>query len=89
MRNKVDFPIEVNTMRRLLGGVVALGILVGSVSPLPAGEFSIESKPGHRHVQGGKKKHALKKAAKAVRKSAKQAAKKASKGKKHHRKIKV
>ncbi len=75
-------------LRRFLGGLVAASILAGSASPLAAGELSSGSKPGHRHVVGGKKKHALKKAAKAANKSAKKMAKKASKGKKH-RKIKT
>ncbi len=44
-------------MRKLLGAFVALAFLLGSVVPVSAGEFSVGNQPGHRHVQGGKKKH--------------------------------
>ena len=62
-------------IRKLLGVFVALVFLLGSVVPLNASEFSVGNKPGHRHLQDGKKKH--------HKKGAKSGGKKSAKGKKH------
>ncbi|HEV8063062.1 MAG TPA: hypothetical protein VGP68_24490 [Gemmataceae bacterium] len=67
-------------MRKLLAVFVASAFLLGSVVPVNAGVGSVGNKPGHRHVQDGKKKH--------HKKGAKSGGKKGGKGKKKHGKIK-
>jgi hypothetical protein len=67
-------------IRKLLSGVVALAILLGSVAVVNAGDIASGTKSGVRHVQGGKKKH--KKGAKSGHKKGGKK-KGAGKGKKH------
>jgi|HubBroStandDraft_5_1064220.scaffolds.fasta_scaffold2509861_1 hypothetical protein len=61
-------------LRKLLSGVVALAVLLGSVAVVNAGDFASGSKPGVHQLKGGKKhKKGGKKGGK----------KKSGKGKKH------
>jgi Spy/CpxP family protein refolding chaperone len=62
-------------VRKLLSGVVALAVLLGSVAVVNAGDLASGNKPGAHQFQGGKKKHK-----KGGKKGGK---KKAGKGKKH------
>jgi hypothetical protein len=67
-------------IRKFLSAFVASAVLLGSLAPVSANDLSSGSKPGPRHVQGGKKKHSKKHGAKsAQKKSAKKAAKKSAK----------